>query len=56
MFLIVVVMYICSNCSSLSISSAAPKEHLAEFISSLHGRVAYLLRHMVGSLGIMAQL
>ncbi|KAL3812975.1 hypothetical protein ACJIZ3_014243 [Penstemon smallii] len=28
----------------------APKEQLAEFISSLHGHVASLLRHMVGSL------
>ncbi|GER27668.1 pumilio 24 [Striga asiatica] len=30
----------------------APKEQLAEFISSLHGHVASLLRHMVGSLVI----
>ncbi|KAL0433965.1 UNVERIFIED_CONTAM: Pumilio24 [Sesamum latifolium] len=30
----------------------APKEQLAEFISSLHGHVASLLRHMVGSVVI----
>ncbi|GFP85284.1 pumilio homolog 24 [Phtheirospermum japonicum] len=30
----------------------APKEQLAEFISSLHGHVSSLLRHMVGSLVI----
>ncbi|KAK6122603.1 hypothetical protein DH2020_043660 [Rehmannia glutinosa] len=30
----------------------APKEQLAEFISSLHGHVASLLRHMLGSLVI----
>ncbi|KAI3751961.1 hypothetical protein L2E82_23055 [Cichorium intybus] len=29
----------------------ASKEQLAEFISSLHGHVASLLRHMVGSVG-----
>lgn len=31
---------------------AASKEQLAQFISSLHGHVAPLLRHMVGSLGM----
>ena len=30
---------------------AASKEQLGEFISFLHGHVASLLRHMVGSVG-----
>lgn len=32
---------------------AASKDQLAQFISSLHGHVAPLLRHMVGSLGMI---
>lgn len=32
---------------------AASKEQLAQFISSLHGHVAPLLRHIVGSLGMI---
>jgi hypothetical protein len=31
---------------------AASKKQLAGFISSLHGHVASLLRHMVGSVGM----
>jgi len=31
----------------------ASKEQQAQFISALHGHVATLLRHMVGSLGKM---
>lgn len=32
---------------------AASKKQLADFISSLHGHIASLLRHMVGSLGML---
>lgn len=43
------IIFLHSN--SLFALFSASKEQFAEFISSLHGHVASLLRHMVGSLG-----